>query len=463
MKKTFKIEGMHCISCEMLVENELKKIKWIKKYSVSHKKWNLEVDYNNTVKVEDIIEAVEKNNYQIIDDNNMKHKKFYKNSTKDYIYIVILFLSFLLVAYFLDKINIYRYFPNMWESASLFVAVILWLVASVSTCLAITGWIIMSFSSSYEFEKDKKHPFLSRSLPQIYFHIWRIWWFAMFGAILGFLWEKLSISLSFTGFITIFVGFVMLYIWLNILNIVPSITKIGFHLPKSLSKHIYSLLEKEHKFIPFIIWALTFFLPCWFTQSMQLTAVASWSPITGALIMAAFAIGTMPVLFAIWVGSTYTQDKDHTVLKKVIWVLIVLFSVFSIVNAYNLLGGFSSFQNNKTDVVNQNNKVEVINEDKQIEVETKKEEIETLNLVHDGWNLKTYNINLESWKKYILSIVPEKNGIGCMSTITIPQVDENTQRIVKWKEIIFNIPWLKSGTYPLVCGMGMLHGQLVVK
>gem|GEM_PF-3383407 len=77
-------------------------------------------------------------------------------------------------------------------------------------------------------------------------------------------------------------------------------------------------------------------------------------------------------------------------------MLIVLFSVFSIVNAYNLLGGFSSFQNNKTDVVNQNNKVEVINEDKQIEVETKKEEIETLNLVHDGWNLKTYNINLES-------------------------------------------------------------------
>jgi len=457
MKKTYKIDGMHCVSCEILIENELKKIKWIKKYSVSHKKWNLEIEYNDSLKLEDVVSIVEKNNYQIIDEENLEskiNKKKHKNSIKDYISIIILFIFFLLVAYFFDKIDIYRYFPNMWEGASLFVAIMLWVVASISTCLAVTWGIIMSFASKYKFEKDKKNPFLFRALPQIYFHVWRIWWFAIFGVILGLLWKKLSISLWFTGFITIFVGLVMFYIGLHILNIVPNISKLGFHLPKSLSKYIYSLLEKEHKFVPFIIGAFTFFLPCWFTQSMQLIAIASGNPITGALIMASFAIWTMPVLFAIWVGSTYIQDKDYGFLKKVIWVLIILFSAFSINNAYNLLGGSSSFQNNKTEVVSQ---------DKQIKEKPEEKTIETLKLVHNGRQLETYNVNLETWKKYKLSIMPEENGIGCMSTITIPQLDENTQRIIKWKEIVFNIPWLKVGTYPIVCWMGMLHGQLIVK
>lgn len=69
----------------------------------------------------------------------------------------------------------------------------------------------------------------------------------------------------------------MFYIGLHILNIVPSITRFGFHLPKKLTTKIDDLQQKESPFIPAIIGVLTFFLPCGFTQSMQLAAVASGS------------------------------------------------------------------------------------------------------------------------------------------------------------------------------------------
>jgi copper chaperone CopZ len=38
MKKIINIRGMHCMSCEILLEKELKNLKGVKLLSVSHKK-----------------------------------------------------------------------------------------------------------------------------------------------------------------------------------------------------------------------------------------------------------------------------------------------------------------------------------------------------------------------------------------------------------------------------------------
>jgi len=193
----------------------------------------------------------------------------------------------------------------------------------------------MSFSSQYH---PSTHSFFERSLPQIYFHIGRIGGFFLLGGLLGLLGQSISYSVSFTGYLTIFVAIIMFYIGLQILNIVPNITKFGFHLPKKWSNKIHSLQENNHPFIPVLLGSLTFFLPCGFTQSMQLVAVASGSFWMGGFVMMFFALGTLPVLFSVGIGASYFQKKDFGVFKKIVGVLIVFFALYSFQSGLTLTG-----------------------------------------------------------------------------------------------------------------------------
>ncbi|KKT58210.1 MAG: hypothetical protein UX91_C0004G0077 [Candidatus Amesbacteria bacterium GW2011_GWB1_47_19] len=65
IKKTYKLSGLHCTSCAMLIEGELEdigadaKCNWVKQ--------NVEVDYDPKIISEDIvIQAIQKNGYKIV-------------------------------------------------------------------------------------------------------------------------------------------------------------------------------------------------------------------------------------------------------------------------------------------------------------------------------------------------------------------------------------------------------------
>jgi hypothetical protein len=69
-------------------------------------------------------------------------------------------------------------------------------------------------------------------------------------------------------------------------------------MPKFLAHKIHDLTEKEVKGGAFILGASTFFLPCGFTQALQLYVLAKGSFTTGALTMLAFALGTSGLTLA---------------------------------------------------------------------------------------------------------------------------------------------------------------------
>ncbi len=69
---------------------------------------------------------------------------------------------------------------------------------------------------------------------------------------------------------------------------------------------------------------------------MQLFALQSANPLQGALIMGAFALGTLPVLFGIGIGVKYIKDK-LTLLNPLIAALLVAFGLYTILNGYGLI------------------------------------------------------------------------------------------------------------------------------
>ena len=65
---------------------------------------------------------------------------------------------------------------------------------------------------------------------------------------------------------------------------------------------------------------------------MQLLALQSGSMRQGMLIMTAFALGTLPVLFGIGMGTKYIKDKI-SIINPLIASLLVVFGCYTIYNA----------------------------------------------------------------------------------------------------------------------------------
>ncbi|MDG1950466.1 MAG: sulfite exporter TauE/SafE family protein, partial [bacterium] len=107
--------------------------------------------------------------------------------------------------------------------------------------------------------------------------------------------------------------------------------------PKWLSHKIHDLSSSHHPAVPFILGAFTFFLPCGFTQAMQLYALSLGDPLSSGILMAVFALGTMPALLGV---GALTSSATGEKLKKITIVaglLVVTLGISNMQNAFTLL------------------------------------------------------------------------------------------------------------------------------
>lgn len=448
MKKIFHVSGMHCVSCEILLEDKIREIKEVKKCKVSHEKGIVIVECRGKVSEDKIRAVIKENGHKMVCENkNQKEKKtfFKKPSIDDIWQIGFISIVFLVVIFIFSRFDIMRFFPALNGQMNFFIAFTVGIVASLSTCLAVTGGIIMSFSSTYKVIETKTHSLFHRSLPQVYFHVGRVGGFAILGGILGAIGGKVNYSVSFTGYLTLFVAMIMFYIGLHILNIVPSITQLGFHLPKSFSRKINKLQKNEQPYIPAIIGALTFFLPCGFTQSMQLAAVASGGFWTGFMIMAFFALGTLPILFSVGFGSSYAQKKNFGVLKKVIGVAIVFFSLYSFNSGLTLAGFIAPLS--------------YVKSDSDVKIADIKKDVQVIKM--------NVNYDFEPSEFKIKKGIPVRweitgvNITGCSDEVIIPKLGISSGKLKKGLNVVEFTP-KEIGILPFSCWMGMIGGRFIV-
>ena len=87
-------------------------------------------------------------------------------------------------------------------------------------------------------------------------------------------------------------------------------------------------------FNPLLIGIVTFFLPCGFTQSIQIYTLSTGNFITGAFTMLSFALGTFPVLALLSFSSLSIQKSSKSgIFFKTASLIVILFALFNIINA----------------------------------------------------------------------------------------------------------------------------------
>lgn len=216
--------------------------------------------------------------------------------------------------------------PTVTAEASLLALLGLGIVASLSTCLASTGAFLLAYSSG----RSKKSDLL-------WLHLGRLLAFVLGGGLLGAIGRLWTVSSASSGIVEFVLGGIFLMVALNLLELTPSLGSFGLSLPRSWSRFVESRAQKHGAIASFIVGAATFILPCGFTQTAQTLALASGSFTRGALLLGAFAFGTLPTLLGVsWFGSLATLKQRS--FRLVTGAILFLFALGQVDGGLTVLG-----------------------------------------------------------------------------------------------------------------------------
>lgn len=331
MKKyIFHVHGMHCDSCELMVESELTDFP-----NITHVKSNLKNslveivgDFGNKTReqiAEELTSSLKKHGYTISVDKIQHEAKW-----ADFKIALPIALAFAVLFIFLQKLGVVNLVNG--NNFNYGTAFMIGIIASLSSCMAVVGGILLSMSATFAKEGDKVRP-------QILFHMGRIVSFFILGGVIGAIGSAFTLNSVATFALSLIIGIVMLILGINLLDIFHFTKKLQPSMPKFIAKKAHSISKLNHTVTPLLVGIATFFLPCGFTQSMQLYALTTGNFFRGGFTMLIFALGTLPVLALISFSSFSIKNNSKSgIFFKSAGLIVIIFALFNIINSLVIAG-----------------------------------------------------------------------------------------------------------------------------
>ncbi len=181
----FKVNGMHCASCELTVERAIKRFEGVSKVDANLDDQTVKVyghfegDKANIAKK--LTRLLEEYGYSLESADSIHHHKLNKyHNWKEYILaggiVAILMILYLV----LENAGLFRLdFATLNYTYYFLIGVI----ASLSSCAALIGGVLLSMSAN---EVKENVPISNLRLKQLVFHVSRLLSFFILGGVLGF-------------------------------------------------------------------------------------------------------------------------------------------------------------------------------------------------------------------------------------------------------------------------------------
>lgn len=211
------------------------------------------------------------------------------------------------------------------------------LAASVSTCIAVTGGLLVAIAARY----SATHAHVAG--PQqfklhLYFNAGRIISYALLGGAIGALGATLTFSAEANAILIVLASLVMIVLGLQMLKLLPPLGTMRLRMPAPMAERVRRYTAGETGSAAFLLGASTFFFPCGFTQALQLYVLAKGSALTGALTMLVFALGTLPALLSLSAISSFLTGKLQIFLFRLAGVAVVVLGIVNIQHGVVLSG-----------------------------------------------------------------------------------------------------------------------------
>ncbi len=219
------------------------------------------------------------------------------------------------------------------SQGGLVVALLLGLAAGVSTCMALVGGLVLALSASFQARRAAAgatdNRLVAQMRPALVFIAGRIAGYAVLGAALGAVGASVTLPPQVTAVMMIAVAVVMTILGTRLTGLSPRIATWSPTLPMGLGRQLglgdgaggaYSDTRAAG------LGAASFFLPCGFTQALQIFALSTGSPLFAGAIMATFAIGTAPGLLALAGLPVVVPSTMRPTLLRLVGVVVLGFA-----------------------------------------------------------------------------------------------------------------------------------------
>jgi sulfite exporter TauE/SafE/copper chaperone CopZ len=327
---TVPVAGMTCRSCEVRIERQVGRLPGVARVSASSTRGRVEIESSAPIPQAAIAEAIHKAGYEI------GTTPWLERDPSVWITAaagVALIAGIALIAQVTGVAELANKAGDLAQGGVL-VALLLGLAAGVSTCMALVGGLVLALSASYQARRARaglpEQGRAAQMRPALVFMGGRILGYAAFGALLGAIGASLTMPPAMTAALMIAAAVVMTLIGARLTGLSPRVATWSPTLPPSLARNL-GLAETDAGGYSDVraagLGALSFFMPCGFTQAVQIYALSTGSPATAGMLMAAFAIGTAPGLLVLAGLPVVVPSRARPTLLRLVGVVVLGFAV----------------------------------------------------------------------------------------------------------------------------------------
>jgi sulfite exporter TauE/SafE/copper chaperone CopZ len=447
--KKFKAKGMHCSSCEALIEKSLNNIEGVSNVKADYPTEIVEVSFDSDkTNIDEILKTVEEKGYEcslIEEAKEIEEDSDHYTINKKVAGIVFGVIGLLVIGYFVLKFADGFALPEISQNMGyglLFVVGILTGFHCVSMC----GGFVVSYTAKHAQEGTKAHK------SHFMYGLGKTVSYTVIGATFGLIGSIITFTPLMRGVAGIIAGLFLVIFGLNMLNVIPALRKIRIKTPSFINKFVGKESQKHSS--PLIIGLLNgLMIACGPLQAIYIMAAGTGSMIEGAKLLFVFALGTLPVMLGFgFLTSLISSKATHKILKAS-GVIVILLGLIMVNRGLALTG--TGFDTNSLIA----------------SVSASSDEITgNVAAVEDGYQIIRMEVNRYGWEpdKFVLKkgvpvkwIINGKEINGCNNAIQVPKLGLNFD--INYGEQIIEFTPIKEGVIPWSCWMGMIPGVFVVK
>ena len=451
---TVRIDGMTCQNCELTVERSWKKLDGVQRVEVNASTGMARLIVNgHAPDIARLQQALGETDYRVT--TYAETATPLTSSRPSFWRLVGLFALILLLWKVLSGIGLFGGIATFSAGTGFWTVFVIGLIAASSSCIAVAGGLLLSSMATFN-RRYASASTAGRMRPVALFIGGRVISYTLLGGLIGLIGTALSPPPLVTGIIAIAAAMYMLVMGLDMLQLAPRwLKRLMPRMPKGLSHRVLDAEGTEHWSAPMLLGGATFFLPCGFTQALQLYALTTGSFWTSASLLLAFALGTAPTLFLLGWASGSLKGKTGRFFFQFSGALVVVLGLWNVQNGFAIAGhpltwpdaggaqAASSGLMDAADGVSYDGRSQIMR----------------MSVDQTGYAPSRFTIRAgvpTRWK------IDGTNAAGCGTVIQSPALGIG-QRLLKpgENEIAFNAPE-QPGIYPFSCSMGMYRGQITV-
>jgi sulfite exporter TauE/SafE/copper chaperone CopZ len=484
-KIKLQINGIHCKSCKILIETEIDVLPGVNKVEVDYISGEAEIEFDDEkISQEKIFKAIEKLNYKPeINDGKNPPNSLYQGGdnlpnplyprpvasgrdrqgggtknpldkggeggslVKSFLFgFLIPVAAILLVGgyIFIQKLGGFELLSKLNEgNVGYGIIFVIGLLAGFH-CVGMCGGLVVAYSAP-----RRDAPRRVSTAPHIQYNTGRLISYTVLGAVLGGVGSFFGISPTFTGTVILIAGIFMVLMGLSFIKDWPILEKVKLRTPQFIARFLYNQKHSENSKGPFMIGLLNGFMPCGPLQAMQLYALTSGSSTRGALSMAIYALGTVPLMFGF---GTVISSISQRYIKKIFKFSGALIIILGLFMANRGLANFGYGFNNLTFKDN------VAQKEFLVSGEVEEYQVVNMDLTYFGYKPNVLYIKEGIPVRWIINV---KQMTGCTDAIMIESL--GIKRDLQYGENIIEFtPPDGVREIKFSCWMRMVWGKFVV-